>query len=273
MLEVFEPRAPNYFTFFRPIPLTLSVSRNPILTHILIAPTPGLAFSLVMPRTPAAASLLSSGRVYLSLNFLPLLFLRLNPTLLMYGSTSFLTTPPRCHFLMCMLPLLAFLLRKAEPTPFLRPFFPFAEISSFWGTSIAINSSGTQELLSTPLGRKYVTESSLLTSSPSMILTYPPFYVAPLAVAPPLTSSLLLPLLPFLALGRYFGTWVLITYQFFYPPLSLRSFAPTNVPLPSIFKKLAGMTLLLTLTLTVLWQRNTRLFFFPLLLLSLPFWY
>ena len=52
------------------------------------------------------------------------------------------------------------------------------------------------------------------------------------------------------------------------PPisLSLRSFAPTSVPLPSIFRKLAGMGL----TLTVLRQRNTRLFLFPLLLLFLP---
>ena len=34
MLEVFEPGAPNYFTYFRPILYTLSVSRNPILTHL-----------------------------------------------------------------------------------------------------------------------------------------------------------------------------------------------------------------------------------------------
>ena len=95
MLEVFEPGALNYFTFFRPIQSILSVSRNPILTHlplsgfrdsllcVLIAPTPGLAFSLLIPRTPAAVSSFSSGRVYPSLNFLPPLFLRLIPTLIM----------------------------------------------------------------------------------------------------------------------------------------------------------------------------------------------
>ena len=33
MLEVFEPEALNCYTLFRPTPLTLSVSRNPILTH------------------------------------------------------------------------------------------------------------------------------------------------------------------------------------------------------------------------------------------------
>ena len=43
-------------------------------------------------------------------------------------------------------------------------------------------------------------------------------------------------------------------------PLSLQSFTPTSVPLPSIFRKLPGMALPPTLTLTVLLQRNTRLF-------------
>ena len=100
MLEVFEPRALNYFTFSGPILLTLSVSRNPILTYlplsglldslfcILIAPNPGLAFSLLMPRTLAAVSSFLSGRAYPSPNFLPPLFLHLIATLIMQGSTS-----------------------------------------------------------------------------------------------------------------------------------------------------------------------------------------
>ena len=99
------------------------------------------------------------------------------------------------------------------------------------------------------------------------------FSIAPLAVAPLLTSPLLLLLLPFLAPGRCFRTWVLTIYQFFYLSLSLRSIAPTSVPLPSIFRKLAGMALPLILTLTAPQQRNTRLFLFPLLLLSLPLWH
>ena len=57
---------------------------------------------------------------------------------------------------------------------------------------------------------------------------------------------------------RYFRTWVLIIYQFYKPSLFVWSFAPTNVPLPSIFVKLVGMTLLFTLTLTVFLQKNTR---------------
>ena len=100
MLEVFEPGALNYFTFFRPILSTLSGSRNPILTPLplsrfldsllcaLIVPTPGLAFSLMMPPTLVAALSLSSGRAYPFLNFLPPLFLCLIPTLIMWGSTS-----------------------------------------------------------------------------------------------------------------------------------------------------------------------------------------
>ena len=95
MLEVSKPGALNYFIFYHPIQSILSASRNPILTHlplsgfldsllcILIAPIPGLAFSLLIPRTPAAASSFSSGRAYPFLNFLPPLFLRLIPTLIM----------------------------------------------------------------------------------------------------------------------------------------------------------------------------------------------
>ena len=141
------------------------------------------------------------------------------------------------------------------------------------GTSIAITTSGTQEVLLTPAGRKYSTGSSLLTSSLSMTLTHPLFSIAPLAVAPPLTSPLLPPLLPFLAPGRCFRTWVLTIYQFFYPLLSLWPIAPTSVHLASTFRKLAGMTLLPTLTFTVHLQRNTCLFLFPLLLLTLHFWH
>ena len=174
-------------------------------------------------------------------------------------------------FLNVYAPLFASPQRMAEPIPSLPQFFPPPEIASFWGTSIAIAPCGTQEVLPTPAGRKYSTGSFLLTSSLSMTLTHPLVSIAPLAVALLLTFSLLLLLLRFLAPGRCYRTWVLTIYQLFYPSLSLRSFAPTSVPLPSIFRKLAGMALPLILTLTVLLQRNTHLF--PLLLLSLPLWH
>ena len=174
---------------------------------------------------------------------------------------------------MCTPPLFAPPRWMAELTPFWPLFFPPPEIYSFWGNSIAIAPSGTQEVLPTPAGRKYSTGSSLLTSSLSMTLTHPPFYIAPLAAAPLLTSPFLPFLLPFPALGKCFRTWVLTIYQFFYLSLSLRPFAPTSVLLSSTFRKLARMALPPALTLTDLLQRNTRLLLFPLLLLSLPLWH
>ena len=85
-LEVFEPGAQNYFTFFCTILSTLSAFRNPILTPLtlsrflgsllcaVIALTPGLAFSPSIPRTIVVALSFSSGRAYLFRNFLPPLF-------------------------------------------------------------------------------------------------------------------------------------------------------------------------------------------------------
>ena len=117
----------------------------------------------------------------------------------------------------------------AEPTPFLPPSFPPPEISSFLGTSNAIITSGTQEVPPTSVGKKYLTGSSPLTSSPSMTLTHPPFSIAPLAVALPLTSPLLHPLLLFLAPWRCYRIWVLTIYQFFYLFLSLSSLSPQQL--------------------------------------------
>ena len=94
MLEVFEPGALNFYTFFCLNSLTLFVSRNltifcrPLSRFLdslhcdLITPTPSMAFSLLMSPTLAASSF-SSGRVCPSLNFLPPLFLGLTPTLIM----------------------------------------------------------------------------------------------------------------------------------------------------------------------------------------------
>ena len=142
MLAVSEPGALNFYTFFRLIPLTLFVIQNRTLTHLplfeslnslhceLIAPTPGLAFSLVMPRTPATVSSFSSGRAYFFLNFL-LPLSSLDPCSNYVEVNIPLTTPSRSHFLMCTLLLSALLRRIAKPTPFLPPFFPPQEISSF----------------------------------------------------------------------------------------------------------------------------------------------
>ena len=125
----------------------------------------------------------------------------------------------------------------AESTPFLPSFFFPPEISSFWGTSIVISPSGTQEVLPTPVGRKYSTESSPLTFSHSTTLMYLPFYIVPLEVSPPLTPPLLSPLSPFPAPGRCFRTWDLITYQFFYLSLSLSGLSPQRASPSLNFQK------------------------------------
>ena len=124
----------------------------------------------------------------------------------------------------------------AEPTPFLPPSFPPLEISSFLGTSIAITPSRTQEVPPTPAGKKCSTGSSPLTSSPSMTLTHPPYSIAPLAVALPLTSPLLPSLLLFPAPGRCYRTLVLTIYQFFYLFLS-QVFRPNKRPPSFNFQK------------------------------------
>ena len=67
----------------------------------------------------------------------------------------------------------------ADPIPSLPLFFPPPGISSFWGTSITITPSGTQEVLLIPAGREDLTESSLLTSSPSITLKHPLLSFAP----------------------------------------------------------------------------------------------
>ena len=93
--EISKPVAINFLTLFCLILLTLFVSMYLTLTYLplsgsldtllcdLIAPTPGLIFFLLMSHTLAAVSSFSSGRAYPSLNFLPPLFLRLIPTLIM----------------------------------------------------------------------------------------------------------------------------------------------------------------------------------------------
>ena len=150
-----------------------------------------------------------------------------------------------------MLPLFAPLRRISEPTSFLPPSFLPPEISSFWWTSIAITPSGTQESLPTPTGKKYSIGSSLLIASPSMTLTFLLFSIAPLAVARPLISPLLPLLLPFLAPGRCYRTWVLMTYQFFYLSFFLRSFTPTSASFFQFLESSLGwLCLLLSLPLS-----------------------
>ena len=281
MLAVSEPGALNCCTSFHLIRLTLFVSRNLTSTYlpfsgsldsllcVLITPTPGLAFSLLMPCTLAAGSSFSSGRAYPSLSFLPPLFLCLIPTLNMQGSTSLLTAPPRCHFLMIMLPYSLF------PNGWQNQFL--LSLPSFFLHQKSLHSERLQ-LPSPSLRLKryfrplwdevfdWVISSDLLLLNDPDIPTllhrssgsrsYPDNFFASFSLALSCSWEVLQDLgsdhLP-----------ILLTVSF--SPV----FRPTNVPHPSIFKKLVGMTLRFTSSFTVLLKRNTRLFLFSLLLLSL----
>ena len=85
-----------------------------------------------------------------------------------------------------------------------------------WGSKVTSDPCGEEVF-------DWVISSDLL---PSMTLTHPPFSIAPLAVASSLTSPMLPPLLPFLAPGRCYRTWVLTIYQFFHSSLSLSCLSP-----------------------------------------------
>ena len=275
MLEVSEPGALNYFIFYRPILSILSASRNLILTDLPLSGFSALRSDCTHSRsgilstdtTHASGGVVIFVRQSLSFSELSTFSLSsLDPYSDYVGVNISLNNSSSVSFLnVYVLPICS------SPTdgrtdsfspsilPSSRNFFILGDFNChhpLW------DSRGTSD----PRGEEvfdWVISSDL---PPSMTLTHPLFSIAPLAVAPLLTSPLLLLLLLFLAPGRCFRTWILTTYQFFYLSLSLQSITPTSAPLPSIFRKLAGMAL----TLTVLQQRNTRLFLFPLQLLSLP---
>ena len=175
-------------------------------------------------------------------------------------------------FLNVNAPLFAPPQRMAEPIPSLPPFFLLQKSlhsgrlqlpSPLWDSRVTSDPRGEEVfdwVISSDLLPLNNPDTPTLLHRSSGSRSSPDISFAPL-------------LLPFLVLGRCYRTWVLTTYQFFYLSLSLRSHAATNAPLPSIFTKLAGMALPPTLTLTDPLQRNTRLFLFPLLLLSLPLWH
>ena len=277
MLEVFEPGALNYSNFFHPILSTLSAFRNPILAPlplsgfldsllcVLIAPTPGLAFSLLMPRVVIS--------VRQGLSFSEL------------STSSLSSLDPYCDYVGINISL-----NNSSSVSFLNVYAPAIRSSPMDGRSDSFSpsillfsrnlfilwdfnchhplwdSKGTSEhcgeevfywVISYDLLPLNDPDTPTLLHRSSGSRSSPDISFAP-------------PLLLFLAPGRCFRTWVLTTNQFFYLSLSLRFITPTSASLPSIFRKLAGMALPLILTLTVLQQRNTRLFLFPLLLVSLP---
>ena len=131
------------------------------------------------------------------------------------GINIFLTTSSSSHFLMFMLLLIRYSLTDSRTDSFspsiLSSFRNLFILRDFNCHHLLCNSRGTSD----PRGEKVFDQSFPLTSSPSITLTYLLFFIAPLAVASPLTFPLLPPLLPYLASGKCLRIWVLITYQFY----------------------------------------------------------
>ena len=94
MLAVFKPGALSCFTFSRPIPLTLSASRNPILIHLPLSrfsalrsdrthSRSGILFRDVTHASDGVVIFVRQVSSFSELSTPPLFFLRLIPTLIM----------------------------------------------------------------------------------------------------------------------------------------------------------------------------------------------
>ena len=147
MLEIFEPGALNYSIFYRPILSTLSVSRNPISTPLLLSGFSALhsdhthfRYGILSPdATHASGEVVTFVRQGLSFSELSTSSLSsLDPYSDYVGVNISLNNSSSVSFLNVYAPLFAPLQRMAEPIPFLPP-----QISSFWETSIAITPSET----------------------------------------------------------------------------------------------------------------------------------
>ena len=273
MLEVFEPGALNYFTFFHPIVSTLSISRNPILTHfplsgfldsllcILITLTPGLAFSLA---SGGAIIFIRQGLSFskLSTSSFSLLdpysdYVGVNISLNNSSSLSFnVDAPSICSSLMNG--------RTNSFSPSILPSSKNVFILGDFNCHHSLwDSRGTSDSYQEKVFDWVISFDLLFLNDPDTpILLYrfsgscssPDTSFAPSCLALSCSWEVLQDLgsdhLP-----------ILLSV-----PLSLWPITQTTIPLPSIFRKLAGMGLPPTLTPTVLLQWNTHLF--PLLLLS-----
>ena len=186
------------------IHFSLSIFLDSLLFH-LIGPTPGLAFFSRCHASGGAIIFVREGLSFCELFTSSFSFLDPYSDYVVVNIS--LNHSSSLSFLNAYTSRFAFLRRTAEPTLFLPPIFSPPEMSSFWGTSIAITPSETQKVLPTPMRRKYSIRISPLISSLSMTLTHLLF-----SIAPHLTHPLLPPLLLYLGPGRCFRSWVLITY-------------------------------------------------------------
>ena len=295
MMEVFEPGALNYSTFFRPILSTSSAFRNPILTHLplsgfldsllcdlivlvfcdlIVLIIPGLVF-LSSDTTHAIGGVVIFVRQGLSFSQLSTSSLSsLDPYSDYVGINISLNNSSSVSFLnVYALPI------RSSPTDgrtnsFSPSILPSSRNLFILGDFNCHHSLWDSRVTSDPRGEEvfdWVISSDLLFLNDPDTLTLlhrssgtrssPDISFAPSSLALSCSWEVLQDLgsdhLP-----------ILLSI-----PLSPVFRPNEHPPLPSTFRKLAGRGWPPTLTLTVPQQRNTRLFLFPLLLLSLPLWH
>ena len=161
MLEVFEPGALNYFTFFRPILSTLSAFRNPIST-----PLPLSGFSaLHSDRTHSRSGILPSDTTHASGGVI--IFVRQGLFFSELSTSSLSSLDPysdyveinislnsssSVSFLNVYAPPFAPPQRMAEPTPSLPPFFPPPKALHSGGLQLPSPLLGLKRYLRPPRG-------------------------------------------------------------------------------------------------------------------------
>ena len=166
MLRVSKPAAPNFYTLFCLIPLTLFVSRNLTLSHLplfrsldsllcnLIAPTPGLVFLTDATYTSGAVIIfVRQGLSFFELSTSSLSLL--DPYSDYVGVNIFSNNSSLLSFLNVYAPPICSSPTDGRTDSFSPPSFRSSEISSFEGTSTNITLSGTQKIILTPMERKY----------------------------------------------------------------------------------------------------------------------
>ena len=176
MLEVLRARSTELLHFLSSHPVDLICIQESNLNSSSFFRIPGFS-ALCSDRTHSRSGILSSDTTHASGGVVVFVRQGLSFSELSTSSLSLLdpysddvginislNNSSSVSFLNVYAPLFAPSQRMAEPTPFLPPFFPPPEMSSIWGTSIAITPLGLKSHFRPPRGRRFdwVISSDLL---------------------------------------------------------------------------------------------------------------
>ena len=283
MLEVFEPGALNYFTFFRVILLTLFVFRNPILTHFPLFRIPGFS-ALLSDRTNSWSGILSCDATHASRGVI--IFVRqglsfselsisslslLNPYSDYVGVNISLNNSSSVSFFNVYVSPIRSSSTDGRTDSFSPSILPSSRnlfiMADFNCHHPLWDSRGTSDPRGEEVFNWVISFDLLPLNGPDTTIllhrSSPDISFAPSSLALSYSSEVLQDLD-----SDHLSIFLSVPLSL---SLSLWFFAPTSVLLPSTFRNLAGMALPPTLIPAVLLQKNARLF--PPLLLSLLLWH